>query len=112
MTPQERIAELEAENARLREQMTALLARVQELEARLTTECHDGGKPPSSDGLARKTRSLRRQSGKKPGGRVGHRGRDAASGGDARRRCVQAQASNLARSRLIPLSTASRCSAR
>ena len=35
MTPEERIAELEAENAGLREQMTGLLAQVQELEARL-----------------------------------------------------------------------------
>jgi len=42
MTPEERIASLEAENARQREQLavllaqnTVLLARVQELEARL-----------------------------------------------------------------------------
>ena len=35
MTPDEHIAELEAENARQREQIAALVARVQELEARL-----------------------------------------------------------------------------
>lgn len=35
MTPEEEIAALKAENATLREQLTALLERVQELEARL-----------------------------------------------------------------------------
>jgi transposase len=74
MTPEERIAELEAENAALREQMAALLARVHELEARLAKDSHNSGKPPSSDGVARKTKSLRRRSGKKPGGQLGHRG--------------------------------------
>ena len=74
MAPEERIAELEVENALLREQLTAVLVRVQELEARLAKDSHNSGKPPASDGLARKTRSLRRRSGKKPGGQLGHRG--------------------------------------
>ena len=74
MTLEERIAELEAENAALREQVTVLAARLQELEARLAKDSHNSGKPPSSDGLARKTKSLRRRSGKKPGGQLGHRG--------------------------------------
>src|SRR5690349_23165591 len=74
MTPQARIAEMTAENAALREQMAALLTRVQELEARLAKDSHNSGEPPSSDGLARKTKSLRRTSGKKPGGQLGHRG--------------------------------------
>src|SRR5260370_42084665 len=70
-----------AENARQREQIAelvaqnaALAARIQELEARLAKDSHNSSKPPSSDGLARKTKSLRRRSGKKPGGQLGHRG--------------------------------------
>src|SRR5215813_4580855 len=74
-------ATLIAENARQREQIAelvaqnaALAARIQELEARLAKDSHNSSKPPSSDGLARKTKSLRRRSGKKPGGQLGHRG--------------------------------------
>src|SRR5215471_1413091 len=74
MTPENRIAELEAENQRQREQIAALLVRVQDLEARLAKDSHNSSKPPSSDGLKRKTKSLRTRSGKKPGGQLGHRG--------------------------------------
>ena len=52
----------------------ALATRVQELEARLAKDSHNRSKPPSSDGLARKTKRLRRRSGKEPGGQLGHRG--------------------------------------
>src|SRR5258707_12828759 len=81
MTPDDRIAELEGLVRQQRQQLeivvarNALLqARVQELEARLAKDSHNSGKPPSSDGLARRTKSLRKRSGKKPGGQLGHRG--------------------------------------
>jgi transposase len=75
MTPEEEIASLQAENARQREQIAALLERVQELEARLAKDSHNSNKPPASDPLGRKRpRSQRRKSGKKPGGQLGHRG--------------------------------------
>src|SRR5262249_11516055 len=74
MTLAERIAQLEAENAHQREQIAVLVARVQELEARLAKDSHNSSKPPSSDGLQRKTKSLRKPSGKKPGGQLGHQG--------------------------------------
>jgi transposase len=47
---------------------------VQELQGQLAKDSHNSGKPPSSDGLGRKSRSLRKKSGKKPGGQLGHRG--------------------------------------
>jgi hypothetical protein len=74
MRPDERIAQLEAEIERLREQNLALLVRVQDLEARLAKDRHNSSKPPSSDGRKRKTKTLRQKSGKKPGGQLGHRG--------------------------------------
>ena len=74
MTPDEEIAALKAENATLHEQVQALVARVHELEGRLAKDSHNSSKPPSSDGLRRKPKSLREKSGKRRGGQPGHRG--------------------------------------
>ena len=92
MNAEERIAEREAQVAELlaekaawqgeakelREQLAQalaqigqLLARVHELEGRVAKDSHSSSKPPSSDGLARKTRSQREQ---KSGGQPGHEG--------------------------------------
>ncbi len=73
MTPEDENA-LRAENAALREQVRALLVRVQELEGQLAEDSHNSSKPPASDGLRRKTKSLREKSGKKRGGQPGHPG--------------------------------------
>jgi transposase len=68
------VAILTAENARLREQNAELATQVHALQARLAKDSHNSSKPLSSDGLGRKTKSLRKRSGKKPGGQLGHRG--------------------------------------
>jgi transposase len=81
-TADERIAEVQVENAALRAdndalraQVVRLLGRVGELEVRLAKDSHNSSKPPSSDPLGRKRpRSQRRRSGKQPGGQLGHRG--------------------------------------
>jgi transposase len=54
--------------------ISQLTARVAQLENQLATNSHNSSKPPSSDGLGKKTKSRREQSGKKPGGQPGHAG--------------------------------------
>ena len=51
-----------------------LVRRVNELEARLGMDSHNSSKPPSSDGLHRKPKSLRERGKAKVGGQPGHKG--------------------------------------
>jgi transposase len=74
MTPDERIAELEALVAQQREQITAMLAENAALWGQLAKDSHNSHKPPTSDGLQRRPRSQRQKSGRRSGGQPGHRG--------------------------------------
>ena len=68
------VESLLAHIARQEEQIGALTARVTALEARLAKDSHNSSKPPASDGLTKRTKSLRAPTGKKPGGQPGHPG--------------------------------------
>jgi transposase len=73
MTTEERLA-AEARIADLEALLAQQRAYSRELEGRLAKDSHNSSKPPSSDGLRRKTKSLRTPSGKKASGQLGHRG--------------------------------------
>lgn len=55
-------------------QIEALTSRVKSLENQVNKNSNNSSKPPSSDGLKKKTKSLRTKSGKSVGGQKGHEG--------------------------------------
>ena len=70
-------AALAQQQAQHAAELAVLRARIVELERRLGLDSSNSGKPPSSDGLAKKpprVRSLRERSGRKSGGQTGHPG--------------------------------------
>jgi transposase len=67
---QERVRELE----QLRAEKSALRDEVMLLKGQLAKDSHNSSRPPSSDRFHRAPKSLRKKSGKKPGGQAGHQG--------------------------------------
>ena len=69
------LAQARSKPEMLVDHILALEAKIRELEGRLKLNSTNSSKPPSSDGLQKPApRSLREQSGRKPGGQPGHRG--------------------------------------
>src|SRR5437016_6201789 len=74
MTKDEELEQLRQENAALREQVALLSERIDVLEAQLAKDSHNSHLSPSSDRFHRQPKSLRKRSGKQPGGQTGHVG--------------------------------------
>ena len=71
------LAEAVAALAQTRAELAEAREQIAELEARLKQNPRNSSRPPSSEGLAKpapKPRSLRKKSGRKPGGQDGHKG--------------------------------------
>ena len=64
------------QNERLTNTILDLQETIKDLRRQLNTDSHNSSKPPSSDGYKKpnKARSLRKPTGRKPGGQNGHSG--------------------------------------
>jgi transposase len=71
---QEQITLLEREPSLQQKQLTQLSEQVKALQVRLAKNSHNSPLPPSSDRFSLQPKSLRKKSGKKPGGQQRHRG--------------------------------------
>src|SRR2546421_13021040 len=78
MKAEERIVQLEAEVATLREQLAQALARIHELEGQQSKDSHNSHQPPSRTQPWRKRYNQRKASGKPSGGQAGHPGHNVA----------------------------------
>ncbi len=65
---------LESKNQSLENENQLLEAKIKSLLAEKVKNSHNSSKPPSTDGLKKKTKSLRTKSNRKSGGQHGHKG--------------------------------------
>ncbi len=71
---QEQLAQRDEQIAQMQHELKRLGEQVQALQEQLKKDSHNSHLPPSSDRFHRQPKSLRKSSGKKPGGQSGHAG--------------------------------------
>src|SRR5262249_31778160 len=72
---QEQLAQRDELIAHLQHELELLREQVHALQVQRNKDSHNSHLPPSSDRFHRQSKSLRKSSGKKPGGQAGHPGR-------------------------------------